>query len=693
MIRYTHITAISIFLVLFAGTVAYAQETGGEQERTGLGLIEEVINELNSATSSGASLSSGFSRDGVYGCTGANYAPVGAQGPRGSHVPTFDGATFDQQKLLSYKECVLDGITNSMRETLISFIIKSVVRWTNQGFDGNPAYVTNLPLHLLERISDPVAEQFITGGATQTIPAEFRRDVRTRLARDYAQETRNSEEDLRCDLSDKELSAFAAGDFKGSGGWAGLFKFSSRSGCNPLLSYYTAKNQLQQKIQSEVDREQTQLAWGNGFRSVENTRDVPLGGNQVARVKRIVTPGFLIAEHLRQTIGTGLRQSENADEIDEVISALMSNIGTEVLTDLEGLAGLSASFNGRAPYIDRLAEDSARRTRGNMTGAAASLIANTTRVETEYAQARQGSADVLGIASQQLVAWENTCWSGILEQAKEDLKEQVRSQVCSQQVGASGSGSSSSCSVSVSVTEEQATDAIGIKVVNKNSIIVIGRASQNDSSVSVTAGTGTNAIGPISPQVLTDGTWETQPMDLSGLPDGEISVRATETLSSGGGSLAQIVTTVGKETTVTGIELTPPAVQPAVTVTASASGVSKSATFLPSTLRSREIRSESIEPILDILKENIVRSGKALEVLDQIEQALATTASASAQRFILERLDRLVSARVLHTEAQLRQAREQAEEIDAAMQQLLEETRESWEGSWCNPDNWEQHKE
>ncbi|MBL4644422.1 MAG: hypothetical protein JKX80_00985, partial [Candidatus Pacebacteria bacterium] len=100
---------------------------------------------------------------------------------------------------------------------------------------------------------------------------------------------------------------------------------------------------------------------------------------------------------------------------------------------------------------------------------------------------------------------------------------------------------------------------------------------------------------------------------------------------------------------------------------------------------------QQMKPILDLIRANIFRSAKALEVLAQIRNALATTTSASGQRFILERLDQLVAARVLHTEAQLRQARDQSIEIENAMQQLLEETREGWEAGWCDPDRWEQH--
>jgi len=683
----THIVTTFVVLALFA-TPSFAQANHEEGHvSTGVDLLTDILEQLNNPSSTtGTSIAAGFSRDGVYGCTGASYGSVGMQGPGGAHVPTFDDAVFDQEKLLTYKECLLDGIVNSMRETLISFIIKSVVRWTNQGFDGNPSYVTNIPLHMLERISDPEAERIITGEETDTIAGPYRRDVRVALAKTYSRDTRAIEETLRCNLSDSEIEDFKSGSFGESGGWSTFFELTTNSSCNPLFAYYNAEERLELAVGAEKEREQTQLDWASGFRTVENDRTVDLGGGESTNLRRIVTPGFMIAEHLRQTIGTGLRQSENADEIDEIISALMANIGTEMLTDIEGLSGLSSSFGGQPAYVDRIASDSAKRTRGNMVGAAASVVNNTLRVEQEYAQERQGSVAVLTQSRRQLETWESTCWTGITDQAKSDLKARVEGRACTQ----SGS-TSTSCGITASVTESIATDTIGVRVPSAGNITVQGRASRGGSVIDVTAAGGSVIIGPIQPTVDTGGNWLTAVMDLATIPDGNITVTAAETLAGGGGSPTPLTAQVQKVTTITGIELTPPTTFPALTITATANGISESVTIATTTARSRSITAQHIKPILDLIRENIFRSAKALEVLAQIRNALASTTSASGQRFILERLDQLVTARVLHTESQLRQARDQSLEIESAMQQLLEETREGWEAGWCDPARWEQH--
>lgn len=681
---------VSVAVCALAVTPLYAQEAGADPSSE---LFERMLEDIQNATTTVESVSAGFSRDGVYGCTGAAYGSVGMQGPGGAHVPTFDDAQFDQQRLLTYKECLLDGIASSMRETLVSFIIQSVVRWSNQGFDGNPAYVSNLPLHLTERIGDPEAERIITGEDTEVIPELFRRDVRVQLSRSYARDTRRPHTVLECDLSSEQLEALAQGDIEGAGGTSAWFRAMQDEGCNPLFSFLRAQDHLRSSVAAEQERELRQLDWGSGFRSVEVERTVDLGDGTQTTVRRIVTPGFMIAEHLRQVIGTGLRQSENADEIDEIISALMSNIGTEMLTDIEGLSGLSAVFGGRAPYVDRIAQDSAQRTRGNMTGAAVSIMNNTIRVEQEYAQTRRDSVNVLSQGARQLVAWEATCWASIAEQARLDLRERVQERVCGaqggQQQGEDDEGTPA-CTVTASVSEALGTDAIGVEREGSESIVVYGRASAGGATVDVTAQGGGVLAGPVQPQVRTDGNWSTAPLDLSAIPDGAITVTVRET-AAGAGSGRTFSAQVQKTTTITGVDLVLPTAKPSLTITATAQSVSESATIATSTTRSRNVITQNITPLLTLLRDNIARANQALAVLAQLRNTLAATSSASAQRFLLERLDQLVAARVLHTQSQLRQARDQAQEIEGAMQQLLEQTRERWEAGWCDLERWEQH--
>lgn len=661
------------------GSVAYAQEAPTKEE-----MLQRILGQLTNPESATSSVASGFSRDGIYGCAGASYGAVGMQGPRGSHVPVFDNAVHDQSRLLTYKECLLDGISNANREALVADIIRRTVTWANTGFDGNPAYVTNLPLHMLENVSDPEAERIITGPETELIATPFRRDVRVALARNYAQETRSPENSLKCGVSDAQISSMQSGDFYAGGGWESFFKLATNSSCNPLFAYFNAQNRLRSSIATKQAEEQQQLNWGSGVRPLTADRTIHLGDDETTTVTRVVTPGFMIAANLQNAIGAGLRQTENADEIDEIVGALMSHIGVQTVSGTQGFAGLAQSISGESSYLDRLVQDSSARARNNMTGAAASIVNNTARIEQEYIQARLDAVASLSKSQRQLETWEVTCWNGIVAQAKEDLKKRVQNRVCS-------GNANNSCAIPVTVTDKVASDAIVTKIVSDGKVTVSGRISQTNSAIDVVASGGGTTVGPTRPTISADGSWITGSIDLATIPDGSITISATETLANGSGTFAPSSATLTKETTVAGIVLTLPIELPSVTITATAQNVTETVVIHRSMERSRAVIEAGIMPLLTIMRGEIARSIQALEVLERIKADLSATVSASGQRFILERLDELIASRVLHTEAQLRQALEQVDEVEALMKKLLEDTRKEWEAGWCNPDNWEQH--
>jgi hypothetical protein len=166
--------------------------------------------------------------------------------------------------------------------------------------------------------------------------------------------------------------------------------------------FYGKKSPYLLTFKQGVD-DSAELDWGGGFRTAVTNQTIDLGDGTSQTVQRIVTPGSLISQHIEQLIGTGLRQSENADEIDEIVSALMSNLGTQVLTDLQGLYGVSQSFNGAPGYLDKLTSDSAQRTRDNFLNAGLATVQNAATYETNYRTARLGAAQTLLTSENQLL--------------------------------------------------------------------------------------------------------------------------------------------------------------------------------------------------------------------------------------------------------------------------------------------------
>lgn len=92
--------------------------------------------------------------------------------------------------------------------------------------------------------------------------------------------------------------------------------------------------------------------------------NTPTGATTVKARQRCVisTPGKVISEQINKALGAGQDSLVAADEINEVISALLGQIANQALTGAAGLLGLSVRSGGSGgeygSYVDELVRDS-----------------------------------------------------------------------------------------------------------------------------------------------------------------------------------------------------------------------------------------------------------------------------------------------------------------------------------------------
>jgi len=635
----------------------------------------------------------GFSSNGIYGCSGAPYGSVGIQGPQNAFVPVFDSASFDQQRILTYKECILDSIASSVEKNLIAQMVKNFITTLNTGQNGNPVFITNLEEHNKNKVVIPTTKEFITGAATDAIAPSFKNEVRNALSTYAAAKINTPYKVPGCSLTSQQLEAFKRGDFNGGGGWSAFLTRGTMPGCDELKTYFIAQNNYDKLIAYKLKLDATQLSWNNGFLSKVKKETINVGGGRTITRNRVVTPGYLIAKQASLVLGTGVRQAENVNQIDQMVSGLMLNIGTQMVSGINGFSGLSSSpANGIGSYLSRLVEQTARQARDKMVGAATTILNNSIVFEQEYNKARKASALVLASGGTQLSSWENICRVGLLDAAKAAMKKKVEEQVCP------GLTKDEVCKVSITVTQKTATNVIIVTAPTatstipvSSSIVISGKVSRSGSSIDITISEGDKSLSPVKPTVAEDGKWITDATSLASLPDGKIIVSATETLANGAGILAPISATITKETTKKGIILTLPIKRPNVTITAKASGALESITLNINASHSNDVITPNITPLLAAVELDIYRSNNALLLLKRMRTELGATTSTRGKQIILKQLDELVAKGLVHTKSDARASSVQFSSIKTATQQKLESTRKEWQAGWCSPDNWSQY--
>lgn len=290
---------------------------------------------------------------------------------------------------LSVKELGLDAIGNAVAKMILRKITAQTVNWINSGFDGNPAFVTD-PQRFFTNIADQTASQLFLGANSplNQLCSPFKAEVRLALVKNYLYD---NDQQFSCTFEKigANFENFSR-DFS-QGGWDAWFVMTQQNQNNPYGSYMEGQKLLTASIQTQTGRYEKQLADGRGFLSYERCRRdyVPepnvanrqcvkyepltvgggepkclayetadpngLGSDCPASEKEVVTPGSVINEQLTTALGSPFAQLEAADEINEIVNALMIQLIEKTFSSVQnGLRGLSRPNNGQPSALQQL---------------------------------------------------------------------------------------------------------------------------------------------------------------------------------------------------------------------------------------------------------------------------------------------------------------------------------------------------
>jgi hypothetical protein len=249
-----------------------------------------------------------------------------------------------QQQSLSNKEYVLDPTFRCIAQVILRQMTNDIVAWINGGFKGNPAFVSN-PSQFLVNIADRTAEDFLRGTALEFLCSPFKLQIRLAIALNY----NSASAPPQCTWSqvfgnvsgaaDQAMNDFTGGDFS-SGGLPGWFQLTQNNSNNSTGSYLEAAANLDFQIGAKKSIELGKLSWGNGFLSY-CTESNPDGSCK--KGSKIATPGKVIESQLENALNTDLQGLQLADEINEVLVALMNQLLTKLFNPGGGGSGLSGA--------------------------------------------------------------------------------------------------------------------------------------------------------------------------------------------------------------------------------------------------------------------------------------------------------------------------------------------------------------
>lgn len=289
------------------------------------------------------------------------------------------------------KEYALDPIVYALSQKAIQQLTNSTVTWINSGFQGSPAYATDLEA-TLQDAADQEAAGFLRQVATDAkITSPFSDKVSQNILSAYYLSTGKDGFALQNPYTLNQVSsddaAFLRGDFT-KGGFQAWFATVLNPQNNPIGASNIVQNELNNRVSSVQGKIHEELGWGNGvfsFRKCDlsgqqgqnntQTSQIPLldsNGKPTGKftagpvgtvnltskttclASHIETPGSVIAGSINHTLGLGADSLVQAKEIDEIVGALMGQLLKNVVGDT-GLGGLSrgSTATGGRSYFEQ----------------------------------------------------------------------------------------------------------------------------------------------------------------------------------------------------------------------------------------------------------------------------------------------------------------------------------------------------
>lgn len=336
------------------------------------------------------------------------------------------------------KEGIFDMIAWTLVNVILSQISASIVNWINSGFEGSPTFVTDFK-GFLTNIADEELGRFLAGSELGFLCSPFQFDIKFSIA--LALNNTSFTKKSSCTLTGvvDNIDSFISGDFF-QGGWEGWFEMTTKPQNNPYGAFLLADAEIKTRIREKQERELFKVDLGDGFLSIGTCLASDSDGNCVS--SQIELPGSVIEAQLNNTLASGQQKLIVADEFNEIVVALLSQLVQKVL--FEGLLGASGSSGGSSSYTSRLANPDISTEFGEAKEGALDAVNRSIAGEESYKSTKEETLYIV-IAEEQLLLQLRRCYringSGdtreidrIIQNQIEPLKESLNADIADAQL-------------------------------------------------------------------------------------------------------------------------------------------------------------------------------------------------------------------------------------------------------------------
>ncbi len=204
-----------------------------------------------------------------------------------------------------------DSIAFCIINSVIQYISDATIDWINNGFEGNPVFITD-PSRLVKDIAKDTTNAFIDSIGNGILCERFKLDITFALVRNWKSNKKIVPD--RCTLEEAQANIdriLSGQDFS----FELLDVVTSNPNNNVIGAYLNSQSSLDNVIDQRTDTVFIEAGWGDGFLSWKNEQG------------ETVTPSKLIADTLiPEKLNLATNRLVIADEFDEIMDALVNQL-------------------------------------------------------------------------------------------------------------------------------------------------------------------------------------------------------------------------------------------------------------------------------------------------------------------------------------------------------------------------------
>lgn len=301
---------------------------GGDGDITpgGVGVIEGIFNTLCGVSNAPAAIGNSLFNNGLSFLSGG--------GGGGAEVPVDDKKNNAKEK---YQDCIAWMAAKFM----VRHIVDDLAKWIRGGANGKPRFIQDFGKYLTEAAdtaSGLLLEQILGKEDAQLLCKPWRMqivlDIFDKVKRDKFSFK------AQCKISDIIENYEEFYDDFSKGGWPAFLTIVLDDGSNPIGSYLMTLSEKEKRESFALKKGELEAKVNQGSLPGICLQSFVSGvtGKKNCVRSKILTPGAAIIEMLPETFSTELRQLEAADEINELVAAVIDAIRMKRFWR-DGLAG------------------------------------------------------------------------------------------------------------------------------------------------------------------------------------------------------------------------------------------------------------------------------------------------------------------------------------------------------------------